>query len=542
MVDLPRVEDDLHRALVQIGKLQRRADAQDALIAELQTTTQRAAAGISTQIDNFIRNGDIAHSFDTYYHAAPVANDTRFEAWDIYRNPAPVAGQQLKEDSVYSGVAVANSLALPDPGRSDTPNVDPDWNRQTGYARLGSTSTLDFPLPSNVAFPGRFLFCILILARKSANVVIPGRLYTGVWDNTAGQRNWLPAAAFAVTGTVIGTPAATVSREYFVVGRTDFGRTIGSTLLTVPNAPSDSSFVSNSVYVQLAWQSIAGVIQWDIYRKTSGVYHYLGQTNTTGYFDQGRIEQVIGAYPDVSTTNEIAYSATRPGDLDNVPIDMIAPAWKFIVLALKVPTTYNMGLTTDKQWLRIGFDQALTGSDAVKGCYIDLVGLSYSNGLWAHNPADLLGLQQPISGPNGSGQGGGGTGGGSGGGGGACFSGNVTVQTPDGLVSFESMRAASDDGSLRIINRTGTHRAELLVHEDYVGTMIDMGYGELVTLDHLMRHEDNWHPAVNKYPENRRVEYCGTVFNLHILSEDPADQHYVLGNGEVAHNIKREPL
>lgn len=459
MTDIAQIKQDTDRALFLLEKQSDKIAALELATSQLQTAVAIAPSTASTQIDNFIRNGDLGHSYDSYYHPAPIADDTRFEAWAVYRNSVPVAAQQLKEDSVYSGVLVGASLALPDVGRSDTPNVDPDWSRSHGYARLGSTSTIDFPLPSNVAFPGRILYCILIIARSSANVTIPGRLFAGIWDNTAGQRNWLPAAAFTLTVGPIGVPAATTSSEYFVVGRTDFGRTIASTKVTV-NRPSNASFISNQIYEQLSWAPIAGVIAWDIYRTTAGIVEYLGQTNTTGYFDQGATKETVGAYPDTTTTLQIAYAATRIGDLSNLPIDGVDSAWQIIDLAIAVPTTYNMGNTTDKQWLRIGFDQALTGADATRGCFIDLVGLSYADGAWAHNKVDLDGEQQPISAPNGSSQGGAGTGGGGflppdpGGGGIRCVVLDTPVRCVDQRLRHLKVDAQDLNSSHRVLSYT----------------------------------------------------------------------------------------
>ena len=79
-----------------------------------------------------------------------------------------------------------------------------------------------------------------------------------------------------------------------------------------------------------------------------------------------------------------------------------------------------------------------------------------------------------------------------------CFSGNVGVQTPDGYVLFESL---PEDEAFLIRNKTGDHKAVLLVHE-YEGTMIDMGTGvdELVTPEHLMEiGEEEWLAATYKF-------------------------------------------
>ena len=411
MNNIGRMEDDIYNLRILAAE-------QRDLISALQTQQTILESRIAPldvgapPIVNYVRNGDLAHSFDTYFRATPIADDARFECWNVYKHSAPVAAQQLLEDSVYSGALVAASTALPDNGRSDTPVVDPDWSRANGYARLGSTNSLDFPFPSNVAFPGRTLYILLAVARRTANVGVPGRLYAGVWDNTAGQRNWLTADPFVLTADIIGSPAATTSRDYLVVLTSDYGKTVKSAVLTVANAPSDASFISGSVYVRLSWPRFAGFIQADIYRKTGGVYVLLSQESTaTQYFDQGSSRQVVGNYPDTSDTIQRAITYTREGLLDDAPIDTVDPAWRSLVLAIEIPATYDQGVTTGKQWLRIGLDQACDGTDADRGLLIDLVGAGYTAGSWAHNSDDLLGLQQPASAPAGSSQGGAGTGG-----------------------------------------------------------------------------------------------------------------------------------
>jgi hypothetical protein len=134
--------------------------------------------------------------------------------------------------------------------------------------------------------------------------------------------------------------------------------------------------------------------------------------------------------------------------------------------------------------------------------------------------------------------GGGGTGGGGGGGGGGCFSGNVPIKTPSGFIRFDEL-----PGVFLVENLTGTHTADLLVHEGYEDTLIDMGEGLLVTQGHLMKvGEAQWLPASEVFPIASRVSFKGTVYNLHVRTAEPADQHYILENGEIAHNVKREGL
>jgi hypothetical protein len=116
-----------------------------------------------------------------------------------------------------------------------------------------------------------------------------------------------------------------------------------------------------------------------------------------------------------------------------------------------------------------------------------------------------------------------------------CFTGPVEIETPAGLQPFSSLPSAEP---FAISNKTGTHMARLVVHEDFQGWMIELADTKLVTLDHFMQHGAGWVPANSKYPSLQRRWFEGTVYNLHVLSENECDQHYVLFNGDVAHNMK----
>lgn len=128
--------------------------------------------------------------------------------------------------------------------------------------------------------------------------------------------------------------------------------------------------------------------------------------------------------------------------------------------------------------------------------------------------------------------------GGGGGGGGGCFNAAMPIQTPDGFVEMGSL---PKDRPFEIINQRGLRLAELIIHENYKGWMIKLAPGKLVTLEHLMKlvpEGDDWLPADHKYFDRERVWFEGTVYNLHVISDDPMDQQYILWNGDVAHNVK----
>lgn len=145
-------------------------------------------------------------------------------------------------------------------------------------------------------------------------------------------------------------------------------------------------------------------------------------------------------------------------------------------------------------------------------------------------PLSIGGMQAstPAAG-SGSGTGGGG------GGGGGCFTGNVRICVPGGFARFDELH-----GEFEIANRKGTRRATLVVHEDYTDTMLDMGNGELVTEGHGLLLDGEYQAASICLPEAPRIEkWTGTVFNLHVLSDDPEDHHYILENGWIAHNLNK---
>jgi len=122
-------------------------------------------------------------------------------------------------------------------------------------------------------------------------------------------------------------------------------------------------------------------------------------------------------------------------------------------------------------------------------------------------------------------------------GGGGCFTGNVAIRvTLFGVVELMSLSERFE-----LVNETGTHWAELIVHENYKGWMLELAPNKLVTVNHIMKLGNDWVPAEEKYLSLKRVWFEGTVYNVHVISDDPADQHYILWNGDVAHNNKIGP-
>jgi hypothetical protein len=147
----------------------------------------------------------------------------------------------------------------------------------------------------------------------------------------------------------------------------------------------------------------------------------------------------------------------------------------------------------------------------------------------------------PASGGSGTGGSGGGNagggpdgGGGSGGtGSGSCFSPNVKVKTPTGDVAIGSFVSGA-----YVLTHFGPRPATLVEHA-YNGPMLDMGGGELVTPDHLIRTGAGFEwmdfsPASDIW--NSQVSYDGTVYTLHVSTDRTDEHHFRLANGSIAHN------
>lgn len=128
---------------------------------------------------------------------------------------------------------------------------------------------------------------------------------------------------------------------------------------------------------------------------------------------------------------------------------------------------------------------------------------------------------------------GGGSGGGAGGGG-TCFSGDTKIETDSGFVRMDELPEG-----FNVSNLTGIHRAKLIVHTGSGEPMRVMPDSALVTEAHLFQREDgSWSPASEIFSE-KAPSATRTVYDVHVITENPEDMHYILSNGYIAHNKKR---
>lgn len=336
--------------------------------------------GTSPSAVNQIRNGEAGHSVDTWFDAVASPNaDEGKECAHWFSNDTPVAGQLLSFVNALTNPANKTLKAYGNFGGVHS-TYDPaycDWDRVLGQMRLQGTKSLDAPFPNNrVAVPNRAAIYVgALIALRNDQIRVPAdcHIYAGIWDNTvsAPRPDWVKGTAFAVTGSVRGTPATTTERRYKVFAFTDRGYTYLSTELTLLTAPSDAAFATTDVF--LTWKPIPGILEYHVYRfdVTAAKFRKLVEiaSGANNYVDNGAIlpgQDDVGAYPVATSTTPMAYVATRENELASLPIDVLE-AWVPLFLNVPVPSDYDVGVTTAEQVLRIGMTKALDRevSDAV---------------------------------------------------------------------------------------------------------------------------------------------------------------------------------
>jgi hypothetical protein len=114
----------------------------------------------------------------------------------------------------------------------------------------------------------------------------------------------------------------------------------------------------------------------------------------------------------------------------------------------------------------------------------------------------------------------------------ACFSGGVMIKTPIGPRSIEALPRY---GEFWLQNLTGTHRAVISGVHEHNGPAIEIERDKYVTPTHPMG-QDGKTPATSFYEGHQVHHFIGKVYDITVMSDKPEDKHFVLWNGDVAHN------
>jgi hypothetical protein len=386
-----------------------------------------------------------------------------------------------------------------------------------------------------------------------------------VYDNTAGQQKRLEGTANVLNlrVTVKGTPAATISAKYLIVATTDWGDEVVSNEVTV-NRPTDASYVTGSAYVLLQWDRLPSVLSYDIYMDTGAVLQliYQSDTNSGAYADQGRREKTVGAWP-AGTTLPVAYAAFKEGRFQPANWYDDKSAWGEFVLGLNIPAGYDMGATTDRQWLVGGFSAALTGAGMARSLILDQMMLTTDPGKYADSALDEQAMRPQSITMSGSFQGGAGTGGGGAGtnpgdaGGERCVVEDTEISLPTGKT-----KKAGDLREYDIVLTGGLSAAQVAkVHltepvqvwrlETFAGYVV-IGSASHRVIRHLRDTRGTPMSAMSAgdkvltYEPGRyrsdNVRFCIPLGEMRRVVEIglAAGEHTYIADGVVCHNIKFE--
>jgi hypothetical protein len=338
-----------------------------------------------TSIVNLIDNSDFDWSKDRFLNNPALGGDIDFECFNWFRHPT--TDTQLIEDAAHALKYTGHSLYAANEGADGD---IPRWERPNGWPEIGAVGATQWdiacPLPENFVRPGRGRFYVQMQASRRTATALPAgvQVYAGFWDNTAGQRKWIEGGTFTLTAARVGAAGAT-SRQFKIIGTSDYGSQIESNVVTVADSVAS---LSTSNYVRLGMSGAPGFIQFDIYELVGVAVSRIGQIFNSidvsyNHYDIAPKVNVGGSFPTVTLTRARAYAETDEFDIaDGV--------WTVHDLSIPIPPTYDVSLTTDKQWFRIGLKAATTDARQV---LLDRIGVSLGFGDWApssRRPANTL--------------------------------------------------------------------------------------------------------------------------------------------------------
>lgn len=320
---------------------------------------------------------------------------------------------QLREDSTDenadASLATNTTLKTSTHTRYATTVNNPDFDKGNGWIRWSNAANmLTFPLAYNTLVPSKqyiLTFVYKLAAPVGGNNEVFVDFFGGLWDNSAGRRQFLEGQIPTLTATVNGAVGAT-SRDYMVLMYMSDGSTVSTNTLTVANT---NSTIDATNFVSLTWTQNPGVVRSEIYRKTGATFVRLRTpypANT--YYDTGQTSNTESAFP--TPTRQRFIAKTQILTTDFRPAS--STEWRLGQMNIVVPSDFDASGTTDKQWLCLGMNTGFSGSGSDRALFIDLVSLDDKFGIFTRSPLDFLAKRgvtiTPVSGDQGT-VGGGGT-------------------------------------------------------------------------------------------------------------------------------------
>jgi len=230
------------------------------------------------------------------------------------------------------------------------------WDSVNGQGDFTGTTSIDILMPTNNVDSTTPLARVsLIAARANSYIEIPtdSSMVAGVWDNTSGQRKFLTGdIGFNVQ--VIGTPGTT-QRKFKALLTSDRGFQLLSDEIVINNSLADGLLTSTD-FIQMSWQPQAGQLQVDIYEyyTPDTQYRLIAQvSSSTSFIYQGNVIENVSGYPTPTGSTISAIFPTQTADMSDLAINNVSPTWDTVNFPIGVPSNYNKGATTNRQWVRL---------------------------------------------------------------------------------------------------------------------------------------------------------------------------------------------
>lgn len=230
------------------------------------------------------------------------------------------------------------------------------WDSADGQGNFTGTTSIDVLMPTNNIDATTPLARVsLIAARANSYIEIPedSSMVAGIWDNTSGQRKFLTGdIGFNVQ--VIGTPGTT-QRKFKALLTSDRGFQLLSEEIVIANSRADG-LLSSTDYIQMSWQQQAGQLQVDIYEyyTPDTQYRLIAQVSSaTSFIYQGNVIEDVSGYPTPTGDTRSAIFPTQTADMSDLAINNVSPTWDTVNFPIEVPSNYNKGVTTNRQWVRL---------------------------------------------------------------------------------------------------------------------------------------------------------------------------------------------
>jgi hypothetical protein len=532
-------------------EVDKRMDALDQATRAAQLAVQQGEAQ-RVSIVNLIDNSDFDWSQDRFLNNPVLGGDIDFECFNWFRHLT--TDTLLIENAAHALKYAGHSLyAAAEGADGDIPR----WDRPDGWPEIGAVGANQYdlvsPLPENFIQPGRGRIYLQFMAKRRTATALPAgiQVYGAFFDNTVGQAKVIEGGTFALVGVRIGAAGAT-SRQFKVIGTSDYGSQIESNVVTIADSVAVLS-VAN--YVRLTMSGAVGFIQFDIYELVGGVCSRIGQIFNSinvsyNHYDIAPKANVGGVFPTVTLTKARAYAQTDDFEVSD-------SGWTLYDLTIPIPPTYASSATTGKQWFRLGLTAATADPRQV---LFDKVGLSFGFGDWspsARRPANFTSSTSLSGSDQGPPTGGGGPAG-DGGGGPRCWllDGcriNVLHGEKELLQSFDDLKLGERIVSNSIRSNILLSKSRHFVEEVFLVETAN-GLSHFFTATHrLRRNADDLHgtPVVkleignslitrpDKIVESTtitRLELMRGRFEVGSVALRPG--HWLWVNGFGSHNIK----